>query len=90
MLLAPRPKAAMSVGAFGTSSAWMNRKKRIVTPSSPRPATVKPITAPPRNARLSAAATPPVRAASVVRAFAAVAIRMPMKPALPEAIAPAR
>ena len=57
-------------------------------PSRPRPATEKPMTAPPRKAMGSALAVPPVRAASAVRALAAVAIRMPMNPAPPDRAAP--
>ena len=50
---------------------------------------MNPITAPPLNASGRASAAP-LRAAFAVRVFAAVAIRMPMKPAIEDRTAPIR
>ena len=58
-------------------------------PSSARPATLKPMTAPPLNASGSAFAAP-WRAALAVRVLAAVAMRMPTKPATDDSTAPIR
>ena len=58
-------------------------------PNSASPATLKPITAPPLNASGSALAAPS-RAALAVRLLAAVAMRMPMKPATDDSTAPIR
>ena len=49
---------------------------------------MKPVTAPPRKAMVSASATPPLLAPSVVRALAAVAIRIPISPAEADRTAP--
>ena len=57
-------------------------------PSSPMAATVRPMTAPPEKAILSALAAPVSLAATVVRTFARVAVFMPMKPAAEEARQP--
>ena len=54
---------------------------------SPRPTTLSPMTAPLVNATRSASPMS-VRAASVVRTFAVVAVRMPMNPARTEQSAP--
>ncbi len=62
--------------------------KHRLTPKRPNPATVMPLTAPPRKAIRSAGARPPVLAALVVVAFALVVINNPTKPAVPEKIAP--
>ena len=56
-------------------------------PNRARPATVKPITAPPRNASGSARWAPSM-AAWVVRALALVAMSIPTKPAVAEKTAP--
>ena len=56
-------------------------------PSTPSPTTPKPITEPPAKAT-SKALPKLVRAAFVVRTFALVATRIPMKPAKPEQSAP--
>jgi hypothetical protein len=59
-------------------------------PMSPRPATQRPITAPPSRAMSSASALPFERAASAVRTFAKVAAFIPMKPASSDRNAPDR
>ena len=58
-----------------------------VSPSTARPATPRPITVPPPNETASALGKL-VLAASAVRAFASVAIRIPMFPAKAEKKAP--
>ncbi len=72
----------------GSSSRSLKNQMPNARPNNPRPATENPMTAPPRNASGSALAVPPSRAASAVRAFAAVAMRMPMNPASAESTAP--
>ncbi len=74
----------ISLKAFQPSSAaGVPRKTRstMPTPSSPRLATARPITAPPLNATRRAISCPFSRAASLVRALARVADFMPKKPA---------
>ena len=56
-------------------------------PRAARPTTLMPITAPPEKATIRAGLRP-LRAALVVRTLAAVATRMPKKPASPEQTAP--
>ncbi|GBE23554.1 hypothetical protein BMS3Bbin01_02939 [bacterium BMS3Bbin01] len=85
---APRPMAVTMSAHPSTLSHTLKTRYPSPTPVRPRPATVKPITAPPRNARGSAAVMPPVRAASVVRLFAAVATRIPTNPANADRKAP--
>ena len=60
-----------------------NSVNQIEMSSSPRPTTVKPITEPAEKATLRPLFNP-VRQAFAVRAFAAVAIFMPIKPDRPE------
>ena len=75
--------------------SFLQDKKKVLkkypkaTPSNPKPATVKPITAPPLNATGNALRVPPSLAASVVLPFAAVAILIPTNPASEESNAPA-
>ena len=85
---APSPIAVTMSAHWSTFIHTRKTRYPRPTPVSPNPATVKPMTAPPRNASGSASAIPPVRAASVVRLFAAVEIRMPTSPADPDRSAP--
>jgi len=63
------------------------RSMKVPSPRIPRPTTPRPITEPPAKA-ISSALPRLVRAAWVVRTFARVATRMPMKPAAAEQSAP--
>ena len=65
-------------------------RKNPPTPSSPRLATVRPMTAPPLKATERAWLSLPRRAASAVRTLALVAACMPMNPASMERNAPHR
>ena len=82
----PNPAAAESV----LPSSAPSQKAMSEMPSSPRPPTDKPITAPPLYDTASAPAWPSFLAAIAVRPFAEVAARIPEKPANTEAMAPAK
>ena len=82
---APMPNVSIApvMSAGSNLKINFNRKNQIEISRSPSPTTVKPITLPAENAtrrpRLS-----PSRQAFAVRALAAVAIFMPIKPESPE------
>lgn len=65
-------------------------QKRTPRPMRPMEATVSPMTDPPKNATLRAAAAPCSLAAIVVRTFALVAVYMPTNPANEDAMQPNR
>ena len=93
MVEAPREKpdsrGSIRVESDGRSApaAAMEAKMTIDTPSREKPTTLMPMTLPPMKATRSAPGSP-VWAAAVVRTLAAVATRMPTKPASAEQPAP--
>ena len=82
---APMPNVSMAPVMSAGSSLKMNRsrKNQMEISKRPRPTTVKPITLPAENATRSPRLRPS-RQAFAVRALAAVAIFMPIKPESPE------
>ena len=82
---------SITVRSAGSPGTWpagpIRYQKKIAIASSPRPATSIPVTAPERNAVVS----PPcrlVREASAVRTLARTEMFIPMKPVMPDRIAP--
>ena len=67
----------------------MSRNTSPDSTARPRPASVKPITAPARNAVMNAGAMP-LRASRAVRALAKVAIFIPRKPERIDVAAPTK
>ena len=61
----------------------------MLTPSSASATTTRPVTAPPRSAACSALFSE-VRAAAAARMFVRIETYMPVKPAMPEQVAPTR
>ena len=79
--LAPKPKPAITL-------VFWNIIHRTVTPISPIPTTVSPITLPEENATLKAGFRPCMADAAVLT-FALTAMFIPINPATAEQIAPA-
>ena len=83
---APIPKPWIECAVSGSPP---KKRYRVPSPSSPSEATASPMMDPPKNATARASSRPLVCAATVVRTFARVAVRMPMRPAAADATAPA-
>jgi hypothetical protein len=81
-----KPSSGLSVSESTLVPPLMSRKK-MPTPSRPRPTTSMPVMAPPLKATSSAGPMPLV-AACAVRTLARTETFMPMKPQAPESTAP--